>query len=85
MHTTNLRKVDGSVMLEIPPALLDALDLQVGTKVGIRIEDGRIVVHKNVRPKYTLDELLAQCDEELPIDDEDRLWLDGDPVGKELL
>ena len=85
MHTKNLRKVDGSVMLEIPPALLDALDLQVGTKVGIGIEDGRIVVHKNVRPKYTLDELLAQCDEELPIDDEDRLWLDGDPVGKELL
>ena len=85
MHTTNLRKVDGSVMLEIPPALLDALDQQVGTKVGIGIEDGRIVVHKNVRPKYTLDELLAQCDEELPIDDEDRLWLDGDPVGKELL
>ncbi len=85
MHTTNLRKVGGSVMLAVPPALLAALDLHVGTKVGIGIEDDRIVVHKNVRPKYTLDELLARCNEELPTDDEDRLWLDGDPVGKELL
>ena len=85
MHSTNLRKVGGSVMLSVPPALLDALDLHVGSKVGIGIEDGRLVEHKNVGPKYTLDELLEQCDEDLQIDAEDRLWLDGQPVGKELL
>ena len=27
MHTTNLRKVGGSVMLAVPPALLDVLQL----------------------------------------------------------
>lgn len=85
MHSTNLRKVGGSIMLAVPPALLNALDLHVGSKVGIGIEDGRIVVHKNLRPKYTLDELLEQSDEDLPIDAEDHLWLDGDPVGKELI
>ena len=32
-HTTNLRKVGGSVMLAVPPALLDLLKLGVGAKV----------------------------------------------------
>ena len=44
MHTTNLRKVGGSVMLAVPPALLDLLNLGVGAKVGIGVEDGRLVV-----------------------------------------
>ena len=35
MHTTNLRKVGGSVMLAVPPALLDILHLRAGAKVGI--------------------------------------------------
>ena len=35
MHTTNLRKVGGSVMLAVPPALLDILHLQPGATVGI--------------------------------------------------
>jgi antitoxin ChpS len=30
MHTTNLRKVGGSVMLAVPPALLDILQLEPG-------------------------------------------------------
>lgn len=34
MHTTNLRKVGGSVMLAVPPALLDFLHLEPGAKVG---------------------------------------------------
>jgi len=32
MHTTNLRKVGGSVMLAAPPVLLDLLRLNVGAK-----------------------------------------------------
>ena len=35
MHTTNLRKVGGSIMLAVPPALLDILHLRPGAKVGI--------------------------------------------------
>ena len=37
MHTTNLRKVGGSVMLAVPPAPLDLLNLGVGPKwVSVR-------------------------------------------------
>jgi len=34
MHKTNLCKVDGSVMLAVPPAFLDQMHLQVGATVA---------------------------------------------------
>ena len=85
MHTTNLRKVGGSVMLAVPPALLDLLKLKAGARVDIGIEDGCLVVAPKTRPSYTLDELLAQCDDVAPSDDADRAWLEAKPVGNELL
>ena len=85
MHTTNLRKVGGSVMLAVPPALLDVLELRVGAKVDLGVEGGRLVVVPRTRPAYSLHELLAQCDQPGTVDDQDRLWLDSKPVRKELL
>ncbi len=85
MHTTHLRRVGGSVMLAVPPALLDLLNLGIGAKVDIGIEDGRLIVAPRERPRYTLDELLAQCDEDSVVSADDRPWLDSRPVGKELL
>ena len=85
MHTTKLRKVGGSVMLAVPPALLDVLELRVGAKVEIGVEDDHLIVAPRRRPNYTLDELLAQCDETAADEDEDRAWLEAGPVGDELL
>ena len=85
MHTTNLRKVGGSVMLAVPPALLEVLRLSPGAQVGIAIEGGRLVVQPHPRPHYTLDELLAQCRPTAPRDKQDREWLTGKPVGNEVL
>lgn len=84
MHTTNLRKVGGSIMLAVPPALLDLLRLRPGVKVGIAVESGHLVVKPHQRPRYTLDELLAQCDPKAARSKEDREWLCGKPVGGEL-
>lgn len=85
MHTTNLRKVGGSVMLAVPPAILDLLSLAVGAKVDIGVESGRMIVKPRERPKYTLDELLAQCEETDTPSTNDRAWLEAKPVGRELL
>ena len=85
MHTTNLRKVGGSVMLAVPPALLDLLQLSAGTAVDIGVESGRLIVQPRARPKYTLDQLLAQCTELNAPSDEDRAWIDAKPIGEELL
>ena len=85
MHTTNLRKVGGSVMLAIPPALLDILRLRPGVQVGIAIESGRLVVEPQKRPRYTLDELLAQCNPKARRTKEDRQWVGNGPAGAEIL
>jgi antitoxin ChpS len=84
MHTTNLRKVGGSVMLAVPPALLDILHLQPGAKVGIAVKSGRLVVEPQ-RRRYTLNELLAQCDPKARRAKVEQEWLDSKPVGGELL
>lgn len=55
MHTTGLCKVGGSLMLAVPPALLDLLHLQAGTMVGISVDGGRLVVEPQRRLRYTLD------------------------------
>jgi antitoxin ChpS len=84
MHTTNLRKVGGSIMLAVPRAILDLLHLHAGATVGMAVEGNRLVVQAQVKPGYTLDELLAQCDAKAPITDEDRSWTEVPPVGREL-
>ncbi len=74
-------------MLAVPPALLELLELRSGAHVRIDVEDGRLIVTPRPRPRYTLEELLAQCDKAAPDDspdDSDDAWLQARPVGKEL-
>lgn len=85
MHTTSLRKVGGSIMMAIPPALLDLLGLGAGATVEVSVDDGRLVVEPRKRPHYTLEELLAQCDPSAEPSPEEREWLDAKPVGNELI
>ena len=85
VHTTHLRKVGGSIMLAVPPAVLDLLELRVGAKVDIDVDNGRLVIEPKLRPNYSLDELLAQCDEPAALSSEDRDWIDAKPAGNELL
>ena len=85
MHTANLRKVGGSIMMAVPPAFLDQLHLQAGATVGVSVIDGRLVVDPNPRPHYTLAELLAASDYSQPISAEEREGVDAPAVGGELI
>jgi antitoxin ChpS len=85
VHTTNLRKVGGSVMLSIPPAILEMLHLQTGATVGISVEGGRLVIEPRPRRRYTLAELLAASDYSQPQPPEEREWVDAPAVGRELI
>ena len=85
MHTTNLRKVGGSVMLAVPPAILDQLHLKAGVTVGLTVDGERLVMQPRPKPRYTLDELLAASDYSQPRTPEEQEWLDAPPVGCELL
>jgi antitoxin ChpS len=85
MHTTNLRKVGGSVMLALPPAILDLLELRAGTTVGLAVDGNRLVIEAHPRPRYTLGELLAASDYSQPQSAEDREWVDAPAAGRELI
>jgi antitoxin ChpS len=71
-------------MLAVPPAILDLLHLEAGGVVDIAIDGTRLVIEPRARPRYTLDELLEQCDAGAPLTDEDRSWNELAPLGREL-
>jgi antitoxin ChpS len=84
MSTTNLRRVGGSVMMAVPRALLDQLHLDADSQVEITIDNGRLIV-KPAKPRYSLEELLGQCDTTAGVSADEREWMDTGPVGRELL
>jgi antitoxin ChpS len=85
MHTTNLRKVGGSIMLAVPPVLLNLLQLEAGATVAVDVENGRLIVEPKPRPRYTLAELLEASDYSQPVSAEEREWLDAPAIGGELI
>lgn len=85
MFTASLRKVGGSVMLTVPPIILKSLQLDSGSLVNMAIESDRLVVKAVPQKKYSLQELLAQCDPSAPMSEEDAHWVDSQTIGKELI
>ena len=82
-----LKKWGNSVSLRIPSPLMRELGLIVDQEVDLKAEAGRLTIEpiRQDGPRYTLDELLAQCDPSAELTAEDREWLDAEPVGRELL
>jgi len=85
MLTTKLRKVGGSVMMVVPPGILEMLQLRADETVTLAVDRKRLIVEVPKKPNYTLAELLSQCDAKAQFTKEDRKWLDSGPVGRELL
>jgi antitoxin ChpS len=69
----------------VPPALLDLLQLEPGAKVGIAVRNGRLVVEPRPRPRYTLDELLAESNPTGRRGRKEQQWASDKAVGRELI
>ena len=55
--------------------------------VALAVDGERLVVQTRPKPRYTLEELLAKCDPacaDEEMSEEDRLWINLPPVGREL-
>ncbi len=63
-------------MLAVPPAILDLLHSHAGAIVGLTVDRGRLVVEPAPRPRFGLNELLAQCDASAEMSGEDRACLE---------
>ncbi|MFA9500209.1 AbrB/MazE/SpoVT family DNA-binding domain-containing protein [Mannheimia sp. E30BD] len=86
MPTISLRQVGGSVAMVIPPAFLQALQLSVGSKVDLSLNEDKIVVNPvRSKVKYSLDELLNQSDFEAARTEESQEWLSAPTAGNEIL
>jgi antitoxin MazE len=58
-----VQKWDNDLVIRIPQALADMSTLEEGSDVELTIEADHLLVTPVRRRKYTLDELLAQVDE----------------------
>jgi antitoxin ChpS len=85
MLLTTLRAVGGSVMFAIPKPILEGLGLSPNTQVGLSVSEGRLIVDPHPRPRYTLAELVDQCDLSAPVTEVSRAWLEVPPAGREII
>lgn len=83
MPTATLRSVGGSIVMAIPKRILELVQLQAGSRVDIDVQQGQLIVSPQRKKRYTLSELLAQCNSSLPLRDEEHEWLDVPAVGLE--
>lgn len=83
-YQTKLRKVGGSVMVAIPPVVLDELGLTAGAAMDIAVKAQKLVLEPKSRRRYTLGELLKQA-KPVRRSKQDREWTSGGPRGRELI
>lgn len=85
MPIATLRSVGGSVVMAIPKRVLELVHLQSGSQVTIDVQDGKLIIEPSKKPKYTLAELMAQCDLSQPFSTDEHEWLSAPGVGAEEL
>ena len=72
-------------MVAVPKPFLAQANLGPGSRVAVSIENGRILLSPIVSPRYTLAELLAQCDFRKKAARPEHEWQAAAPVGKEVI
>lgn len=78
-----LRKFGNSTGAVFPPMILRDLGLRAGLSMAIDIStDGKIILSR--QRKYSLSELIAQCDPKAPIPEDLKIWDTDQPVGQEV-
>lgn len=77
-----------TIKIQLPDEQAAALRAKAAAE-GITLEDWfRRQADQGIRPRknrYTLAELVDQCDPQAPMSAEDREWLDSPPLGREAL
>jgi antitoxin ChpS len=87
MSTVVLRKVGRSLMVTIPAEMVKQLDLKPGQEAQARLDGARLDLDFRPvsRPHYRLSDLIAQCDLDAPVSDEEREWMDMPSAGREII
>jgi antitoxin ChpS len=79
----SIQKWGNSAAIRLPAPLLSQLNLHLGDKVTAKIcNEGLMLIP--VKKRYSLDELLAQCDTQAQPPQDVAAWLDAPAVGDEI-
>jgi antitoxin ChpS len=84
-YLARLRKVGGSVMVAIPPAVLDELKLTPDARIELSVKVGQIIIDPKRRPRYTLDQLIKEGRKAKNLKFKDKAWLSMPRVGREII
>jgi antitoxin ChpS len=88
-----LKPAGGSLVMTVPAIIRKALHFAPGAELAVTVEGTKMVVEavapavtalRARRPKYTLDELLADSNPDAPLSEDERTWHDAAPVGREV-
>ncbi|WP_250452979.1 AbrB/MazE/SpoVT family DNA-binding domain-containing protein [Caballeronia sp. ATUFL_M2_KS44] len=77
-----IQKWGNSAAVRLPAALLDQVHLALGDKVTVDVRADGIMLTP-ARHKYSLEELVAQCDSKAPLPEDLGAWSEARPVGRE--
>ena len=80
IYVTALLAMNGSLMLALPEAVQESLNLTPETLVALSVAEERLVVEPRRRPRYRLSDLMQQCDAAGRLSDEDHAWFDAAPA-----
>jgi antitoxin ChpS len=83
MTTVTLRNLGGSVVMTLPKKILDLVHLGSGSEVSIDVQNGKLIIEPQKKPRYKLAELMAQCDLSQPLSTEEQEWLEAPLTGHE--
>ncbi len=78
-----IRKIGNSAGVIIPATVLEQLNASVGSSLEATVQGDKLTLTA-ARPRYTLAELLAQCDPKAPVPADIQAWQDAKPVGNEV-
>ena len=83
---SSVQKIGNSAGAIIPSHMLKKHNLKVGERINITEEGNRIIIEPSSdKQKYTLAELLKQCDSSADMPKALEIWNESERVGNELL
>jgi antitoxin ChpS len=79
----SIQKWGNSAAVRLTATLLEQLKVALGDKLSVDVRPDGVML-KPARRKYSLDELIAQCDAKAPMPDGLADWSGAKPVGCEV-
>ncbi len=85
MTAISIRQSGGANIVSIPKVIIKTLGLKLGSKLNLTIQDNKIILTPITEEDDTLISLLEGSPKEcFRITNDDREWLNEQPVGKEI-